>query len=461
MRKSASSAAASPAAAVSRPCQSASGAAPARCRVSGSGARSSSPASSRPLGSATSPASSSRKGSPDSAKWKLACPVAPSMRCRSRSAAALPPPSVPPAASVSTTFSPSSAGPNSSRSTRSRSTTTASGGWSSAAGSMLPPPLPCAGRSTRIARAPISRRRRRKASRSTGAMASTASATTTRGPCASASSTLPMRMSKGTRPPMPVMVTRSAGLDRRPPKIWASQALPGAVCSRPKASASASSRPRTAPPATFSTLRNPPILECLSDTDIELDGVVARPALEGGGEVEADGSDQRVIAEADAAAKEQVRAVREAGGIDIAALDEGGDTDGLGDAVAQLEAELQAGGAAQRHFAGAERPGALIAVGEHQAPGAVEALIVPLLQARGEEIEVAPGEAVIGDQRQRLPPADGRVEQVVGGVVAQKKGHAEKGVVLAADQVLLHVGVLEREAGDGGERRQQRPLDAD
>src|SRR5260221_6900455 len=358
---------------------------------------------------------------------------------------------------------------------------------------MLPPLLPCDGRSTRISRAPISRSRRRPASRSAGAMASTASATATRGPCASASSIFATRISKGTRPPMPVMVTRSAGLDSQPPTRWASQALPGPVCSSPKASASASSSPRTAPPASFSALRNALILKRLSNTDIDLDRAVARPALERGGEVEADGSDQRVIAQADAAAKEQVRAVREVGGIDIAALDEGGDADGLGDAVAQLEAELQAGGAAQRHFAGAERPGALIGVaahragaagieplvgrqrvasgaddraegaepGEHEAAGAVEALIVPLLQARGEEIEVAPGEAVIGDQRQRLPPADGRVEQVVGGVVAQIERHAEEGVVLVADDVRLYAGMLDREAGDGSERRQQRPLDAD
>src|SRR5690348_16915875 len=125
-------------------------------------------------------------------------------------------------------------------------------------------------------------------------------------------------------------------------------------------------------------------LKRLSDTDIELDHTVARPALERRCEIEADGSNHRVIAETDAAAKQQVGAVREVAVIDVAALDEGGDADGVGDAVAQLDAELEAGGAAQRQVAGAERAGALEGVASDRAGAAgIEPLVGRQLVAGG------------------------------------------------------------------------------
>ena len=66
-------------------------------------------------------------------------------------------------------------------------------------------------------------------------------------------------------------------------------------------------------------------------------------------EVEAHRPDHRVIAQPDPRAPVEAGAVGEVGGVDVAAFDERRDADRLGDAVADLAADLEAGDAALRH----------------------------------------------------------------------------------------------------------------
>src|SRR5580658_2725225 len=293
------------------------------------------------------------------------------------------------------------------------------------------------------------------------------------------------------------MVTRSAGSESQRSSIDASAALPGLVCAKPKASATTSISPRTPMPMPASALRRVLMSrqpsECLSDTDIDLNRVVARPVCEGCCQVEADWTDQRVVAEPDAGAVEELQAVGQAVRVDVAAFDERGDADGVGDPVAQLQAEVDAGDAAQRHIARAQRAGALIGVTahrsrpagveslvdgdfvarraenrakggeacEHEPPAVVEPLVVALLDARVDEIEVGSRKAVIGDERQRLARAEGGIEEIVGGVAAQQERQPEQRVVLGPEDVRLHIGMLEGNAAIDGDRRQQRTLESE
>src|SRR5689334_6026184 len=146
----------------------------------------------------------------------------------------------------------------------------------------------------------------------------------------------------GTNPPISVITVRSPALDIACARARASQLLPGPVCSKAKAKASSSKTAKRPPPANFSAARTERItaysqgLERLTDADVHFDRLVAGTMREGGGEVEADGADNGIVAQADAGAPEEAHAVGKARRIDVAAFDKGGNADGVGDAVAEL-----------------------------------------------------------------------------------------------------------------------------
>src|SRR6185437_12697783 len=212
-------------------------------------------------------------------------------------------------------------------------------------------------RRTSTSRAASRRTVNRPASRSAGAIEIPARTIMIRGPSASAISIRATRRSKGTKPSRPLTVTRSPGPASARPSAAAIQARPGGVCASAKTAASLSA---------LRLLAIAPRLKRLADTYIYLDRFVPRTMGEGCRKIEAQGADQGVVAQADARAPEQAGVVGEARRVDVDAFDEGDDADRVGDAIAQLGAELQAGCAADRHPRSIERPRMLKGVAAHR-----------------------------------------------------------------------------------------------